>query len=55
MGLYPQENADLATFTEEMLNEKLHFLCSALSFSFRIGKATVSKIISETSTLDIPC
>ena len=25
----PQETADLATFTEEILNGKLHFLCSA--------------------------
>ena len=24
----PQEPADLVTFTEEILNEKLHFLCS---------------------------
>ena len=24
----PQENADLLTFTEEILNGKLHFLCS---------------------------
>ena len=26
----PQETADLVTFTEEILNEKLHFLCSVL-------------------------
>ena len=38
----------MVTFTEEILNGKLHFLCSALSFIFRIGKAAVSKIISET-------
>ena len=25
----PQETADLVTFTEEILNGKLHFLCSA--------------------------
>ena len=25
-----QETADLVTFTEEILNEKLHFLCSDL-------------------------
>ena len=25
---HPQETADLATFTEEILNAKLHFLCS---------------------------
>ena len=24
----PQENANLVTFTEEILNGKLHFLCS---------------------------
>ena len=24
----PQETADLVTFTEEIRNEKLHFLCS---------------------------
>ena len=24
----PQEYAELVTFTEEILNEKLHFLCS---------------------------
>ena len=39
---------DLVTFTGEILNGKLHFWCSAQSFSFTIGKATLSKIISET-------
>ena len=28
----PQETADLVTFTEEILNGKLHFLCSAIKF-----------------------
>ena len=28
-----QETADLVTFTEEILNEKLHFLCSEYSAS----------------------
>ena len=27
----PQESADLVTFTQEILNEKLHFLCSVHS------------------------
>ena len=27
MWLNPQETADLVTFTEEILNGKLHFLC----------------------------
>ena len=26
----PQSPADLVTFTEEILNEKLHFLCSGM-------------------------
>ena len=26
----PQETADFVTFTEEILNGKLHFLCSAI-------------------------
>ena len=29
-----QETADLVTFTEEILNEKVHFLCSGV-LSFR--------------------
>ena len=28
MRLNPQETADLVTITEELLNGKLHFLCS---------------------------
>ena len=35
----PQETADLVTITEEILNGKLHFLCSApgqIKFSFNI-------------------
>ena len=27
----PQDTADFATFTEEILNAKLHFLCSDIS------------------------
>ena len=30
MGPNPQETADLVLFTEEILNGKLHFLCSAM-------------------------
>ena len=26
----PQQTADLVTFTEEILNDKLHFLCGVL-------------------------
>ena len=28
----PQETADLVAFTEEILNGKLHFLCSVISY-----------------------
>ena len=28
----PQETADLVTFTDEILNEKLHFLCSVIAY-----------------------
>ena len=31
----PQETVDLVKFTEEILNGKLHFLCSAVTFLFR--------------------
>ena len=31
----PQETADLVTFTEEILNGKLHFLCSVVSVNRR--------------------
>ena len=30
----PKENADLLTFTEEILNGKLYFLCSAWVLAF---------------------
>ena len=31
----PQETPDLVTFTEEILNETLHFLCSKTCFTMR--------------------
>ena len=37
----PQENADLVTFTEKLLNRKLHFLCSDWSrdmLNFDLGE-----------------
>ena len=37
----PRETADLVTFTEEILNGKLHFLCSAWpSMQFRLSWET---------------
>ena len=33
MSLNPQETADLVTFTEEILNRELHFLCSVFKLS----------------------
>ena len=40
MRTNPQETADLVTFTEEILNRKLHFLCCEclpLTILYRIG------------------
>ena len=31
----PQDTADLVTFTEEILNGKLHFLCSLMPVTFQ--------------------
>ena len=32
----PKETADLVTFTEEILNGKIHFLCSAITFELLV-------------------
>ena len=56
----PQETADLVTFTEEIPNEKLHFLCSEL-FLLTIGyinqrryfHTEVSKVICQRHFCDI--
>ena len=32
MSPNPQETADLVTFNEEIINGKLHFLCSDVNF-----------------------
>ena len=32
MSAYPQETVDFVTFTEEIANGKLHFLCKSLSY-----------------------
>ena len=32
----PQFSADLVTFTEEILNGKLHFLCSVICYSYLV-------------------
>ena len=37
----PQETADLVTFTEEILNGKLYFLCSAGETDRRIKKRII--------------
>ena len=46
MWLNPQFPADLITFTEEILNGKLDFLCSAYSFQ---GFPQVLRIWGRTS------
>ena len=39
--MWPKETADLVTFTEEILNGKLHFLCSV---AYRLQKYTLSNV-----------
>ena len=34
MSQNPEIPADLVTFTKEILNEKLHFLCNGLKYIF---------------------
>ena len=41
----PQSSADLVTFTEEILNEKLHILCGANEFT--IGKYLSNQILQN--------
>ena len=41
-----QETADLVTFTEKILNGKLHFLCSVRC---RIKARTLSKLVFDNS------
>ena len=51
MWANPQFTVDLATFTEEILYEKLHFLCSDAFMSNNIRKrqcALIKKSISAT-------
>ena len=38
----PQETKDLVTFTEEILNRKLHFLCSGFDLDIN-GFMTIGK------------
>ena len=46
----PHVPADLATFTETILNGKLHFLCSAYSETSRISKMKLfAKIVNKNS------
>ena len=44
----PQETSDLVTFTEEILNGELHFLCSNM-----IIKVTVQAIRSQAQQLSL--
>ena len=43
----PQETADLLTFTEEVLNGKLHFLCSVVSVILEILYLLLSRFFTE--------
>ena len=43
----PQFPADLVTFTEEILNGKIHFLCSALTKKSFVKNIMRSKVIQK--------
>ena len=42
----PQETGDLVTFTEEIFNEKLHFLCSDLRLNLHLVRLETFIIFS---------
>ena len=48
MGPNPQLPADLVTFTEEILNGKLHFLCSVIAklaaYELSVNKSSLKLI-----------
>ena len=46
----PHETADLFTFTEEILNGKLHFLCSDMSFD-RFQKQPFVDVVQNSRSL----
>ena len=57
---FPQETADLVTFTEEILNGKLHFLCSdeiytlILKYTFKIGIHSFMTLPKKSEILSQP-
>ena len=51
MGPNPQETADLVTFTEDILNGKLHFLCSEEVRSWKHVVSLLVIIYTETTFL----
>ena len=57
MWTNPQETGDLVKFTEEILNGKLHFLCSVILFDGQRDTATktceLMWLISFTSEVQI--
>ena len=45
----PQETADLVTFTEEILNGKLHFLCrDTKDFCFENDEVGIKKVLQDS-------
>ena len=56
MSPNPQETADLVTFTEEILNGQLHFLCSVMNV-LEMGNTIFfwsTNLIEKWYLLDIP-
>ena len=49
----PQFPADLVLFTEEILNEKLHFLCSIATALLKLNEQNFEKGIIVTKILEV--
>ena len=47
MCLSPQFPADLVTFTEEILNEKLHFLCSDIIIIIIVAQRRIQNFLKH--------
>ena len=54
MGPNPQETVDLVTFTEDILNGKLHFLCSVLVIKCPFSKPRRNKVPSTGEVITNP-
>ena len=53
MWTKPQQTADLVTFTEEILNGKLNFLCSV--YGYAVKEVQVNSLITNVPLNQLTC